>query len=89
MLWKLLYFILTVLFNRWFSPFSSVEWIPLETEHPHFRRYSPRYRRKRSLVKNLWLVAGCIILAFPFLPVLVFIFLFTTFISFSLLDETE
>ena len=54
----------------------------------HRRRFSIKYRRKKRIVKNLWLIAlttGVISQS----PALIFaIALFMTFLSFVILDET-
>lgn len=53
------------------------------------RRNSRLYRRKREQVKLFWIAAGVLVL---FEPVLYFVFsvsLFTTFLSFMYLDESE
>lgn len=55
--------------------------------HPGWRRYTRRYRRKRSLVKNVWIVSGLMMIGLPAAaPVLA---LGTTFIAFMILDETR
>ncbi len=55
-------------------------------KHPSWRRYTGRYRRKLRIVRDLWLISGCIMLTAPLaIPVLA---LSTTFIAFMILDET-
>ncbi|MEO0442786.1 MAG: hypothetical protein AAFZ92_03460 [Pseudomonadota bacterium] len=61
----------------------------VDEEHSHYRRFTKRYKRKQSLVKNYWIGAGLIGLMFPVLHVLIVLSLATTFVSFSILDETE
>ena len=58
-------------------------------EHPFFRRYSETYRKKRDIVKNFWIVSGCLMLIIAQLYAVVALALFTTFLSFSVLDETN
>ncbi|MGB0713624.1 MAG: hypothetical protein ACPGUC_08705, partial [Gammaproteobacteria bacterium] len=36
--------------------------------HPHLRRFTTTYRRKRALAKNIWIGAGCIMLFNPVVP---------------------
>ncbi len=57
--------------------------------HAHYRRFTPRYRRKRNLVKTLWLAASIITLLNPVVQLALGIALFMTCISFSILDETQ
>lgn len=59
------------------------------SEHPHYRRFTRRYQRKRSIVKNYWIGAACIVLLFPLLHVALPLILLTTCVSFTILDETE
>lgn len=54
--------------------------------HPSWRRYTRRYRRKRELVKTVWIVSGLLMIGLPAAaPVLA---LGTTFVSFMILDES-
>lgn len=77
------------LWHRWFmSHYYGGEFI-CDNNHPLFRRATWSYRRKMRIVKNFWIGAGLIVIVFPFLPLLVFLTLATTFVSFSILDETE
>jgi len=55
---------------------------------PHRRRYTAKYRRKRCLVKNLWIGAGLLVLLHPTLAMLMVVGLATTFLAFTVLDET-
>ncbi len=55
--------------------------------HPHWRRSTAAYRRKRRIVRDVWIGSGLAMLLLPF-KVLVPLLLFTTFISFAILDET-
>ncbi len=56
--------------------------------HPHYRRFTKRYMRKRGLVKSLWIVAGVIFLINPVIQLIAVVALFTTCLSFAILDET-
>ncbi len=71
-------------------------WIPKPPErlsdaekeqHPSWRRFTRRYRRKRRIVKNVWILSGLLMIAIPpaAVPLLA---LGTTFIAFMILDET-
>lgn len=55
---------------------------------PHRRRFTRSYRRKRGLVKNLWMGAGLVILLQPTLAFLITVTLAMTFLAFVVLDET-
>jgi hypothetical protein len=61
----------------------------LDENHPHYRRFSKDYQKKRGIVKNFWIGASLIALIFPVLHVALSLMLITTFVSFSILDETE
>lgn len=56
--------------------------------HYHKRRFTEKYRRKQKVVRSLWFVMMLMVLAFPSLPFATFVALFTTFLSFCILDET-
>ncbi len=55
----------------------------------HQRRLTHRYCQKKQKVKRLWIGAGVIILLNPTPPVAIVVALFTTFLAFSILDETS
>lgn len=55
---------------------------------PHRRRYTRAYRRKRELVKNLWIGAGLITLTNPTLSMALIVGLPMIFLAFTVLDET-
>jgi hypothetical protein len=57
-------------------------------EHFHRRRFTPRYRAKKRLVRDLWIGAGCVMLINPVLPFILATGLATTFTAFVILDET-
>lgn len=61
----------------------------VDPNHHYYRRFTQRYKRKQSIVKSLWIAAGLTVAAFPLLHLLIFITMLTTFLSFSILDETE
>lgn len=56
--------------------------------HSHGRRFTRRYRKKREIVKSVWIGSGLVMLAFPALPLIAALSLLTTFVSFLILDET-
>ncbi len=56
--------------------------------HPHWRRTTAVYRRKRRIVRDVWIGSGLAMLLLP-LKALVPLLLFTTFLSFAILDETR
>ncbi|SDZ81749.1 hypothetical protein SAMN05216562_0531 [Microbulbifer marinus] len=72
---------------RFFLPRESELCVPRQ-EDSHTRRYSRRYRLKRSWVKNLWIGTCLLMLCFPLLPFVLAIGLLTSFLSFAILDET-
>lgn len=51
------------------------------------RVLSDRHLRKRSVVKNFWIIAGLLMLLQPVLHVVLVVGMFTTFLSFMYLDE--
>ncbi len=79
------------LIKRFFAPVTP-EIIPVHqntlADHAHYRRFTAKYRRKRSIVKSLWISAGLMSLMFPFLQFVCAMGLFTTCLSFAILDET-
>ncbi|WP_323844387.1 hypothetical protein [Microbulbifer magnicolonia] len=72
---------------RFFLPRESEICVPSQDDS-HTRRYSQRYRLKRSWVKNLWIATSLLMLCFPLLPFVLAIGLLTSFLSFAILDET-
>jgi len=79
--------------------FLRMLWVVLKTEctssarpdpkHGSRRRLCKAYLKRRQQVKNFWIIAGLIVLIEPALPFVVFVSLFTTFLSFMYLDESE
>ena len=88
MFFTLVNFYLGLCKKYFLSHHFHADFIFVDSDHPHYRRYSQRYRKKQGVVKIYWLLAGLITLFFPFLHVLFFVFMLTTFLSFSYLDET-
>lgn len=60
-----------------------------EDYHFHRRRFTQKYRNKQKIVRSLWFSMSLLVLAFPVMPFAVFVTLFTTFLSFCILDETQ
>jgi len=60
-------------------------WNRYDTE----RRSSDKYLAKKSLVKDIWIGSGLIMLGSQAPAMIVFMSLLTTFLSFAILDETE
>lgn len=64
----------------------------MRDQHPdsrHFfrRKFTSAYRARLCRVRRIWIGSGLLMLALPSPPVIITLGLFTTFISFSLLDE--
>ena len=53
------------------------------------RKRTPFYRARKRTCKNLWIGAGLVMLIHPTLPFVAVIALLATFLSFTILDETE
>ena len=70
------------------SHYHSSEFI-VDHNHPHYRRYTRQYVRKRSALKQCWLIAGVFAALFPVAAVLVIMVLVGVFASFCVLDESE
>ena len=56
--------------------------------HPHKRRFTGLYRRKKGIVRNLWIVSGLLMIVLATPAMILAIALATTFLSFVILDET-
>lgn len=55
--------------------------------HPSWRRWTRRYAAKRRIVRDVWIVAGLLMIMLPPAAQLV-VALPTTFLAFVILDET-
>lgn len=76
--------------DRWL-PNPMPDWIDdrsPDDSHPHRRRFTAAYRRKRGMVKSLWIGSGLIMACLASLTVIAALLLGTTFLSFVILDET-
>lgn len=60
-----------------------------DKEHFHRRRFTENYRRRKQIVERVWLFTGLLLLTFPSPPLAVVGVMLATFVSFSILDETE
>lgn len=58
-------------------------------DHPHRRRFTSRYRRKRGIVKNVWIASGLVMAVQASPAIIMALALGTTFLSFVILDETS
>ncbi len=61
---------------------------PRPESHPLSRLQGKRYHDKKQVVKGLWIAAGILMLIYPLLPFIVTLSLFTTFLAFTILDES-
>lgn len=55
--------------------------------HPSWRRYTQKYRKKKKIVRDIWIVSGTIVMALP-LGGQLLLLLTTTILAFTILDET-
>ncbi len=58
-----------------------------KAQHPNLRRYTLKYRKKKKIVRDLWLVSGLLMLCVPPTFMLAMA-LGTTLLAFVILDET-
>ncbi|MCB1790119.1 MAG: hypothetical protein KDJ27_02865 [Gammaproteobacteria bacterium] len=59
-----------------------------DSDHPHRRRFTAKYRRKRDIVKNVWMFSGLLMIVQATPAIIFALALGTTFLSFVILDET-
>ncbi len=79
------------LFYLWLRHCLLPSWLGAlspQRRHQLLRPQTQKYRRKRRIVKNVWLISGATMLINPVLYIILPLALFTTFLSFSILDET-
>ena len=60
-----------------------------DERHFYRRCFTRRYRKKKRIVRDIWLGAGCVMLLNPVLPFMLALGLATTFLAFVILDETD
>lgn len=75
------------LLRRYLVPDATNDRVP-DSRHPHRRRYTASYRRKRGICKNIWIGSGLLMLLTATPEVIIALGLGTTFLSFMILDET-
>lgn len=66
-------------------PWNASDW--RKELHPSWRRYTLKYRKKKRIVKDVWICSGLLMLNAS-LSVVIALFLATSFLSFMILDET-
>jgi len=59
-----------------------------DRRHPHKRRFTRGYVRKKEIVKNLWIGSGLLMILLATPALMLAIAMGTTFLSFVILDET-
>lgn len=77
--------------REWFRRLVMPRWVEDNTrqhDHPHWRRFTTKYRRKRSIVKSVWIASGLVMILQASPVMMVAMALGTTFLSFVILDET-
>ncbi|WP_296060718.1 hypothetical protein [uncultured Amphritea sp.] len=77
---------------RFYLRLMLPEWMQVTyPDGSHFfrRKFTAAYKARLRWVYRIWIGSGLLMLAIPAPPVVIGLGLFTTFISFSLLDETE
>ena len=57
-------------------------------QHPHKRRFTHAYLRKKGIVKNLWICSGLLMILLASPALILAATLGMTFLSFMILDET-
>jgi hypothetical protein len=72
---------------EWLMPRWAVNSLP-DANHCHRRRFTRAYKRKQEMVRSLWIYSGLVMVVIPVAPYVAAATLFTTFLSFVILDET-
>ncbi|MBM6550335.1 hypothetical protein [Marinomonas ostreistagni] len=87
----LLYFYWHSSLQRILPDWQQKEFVFLDRleSHAHYRRISKRYRAKKRLVRSLWTATGGILVLFPTPPIWGGAVLFSTCLSFAILDESK
>jgi hypothetical protein len=78
----LLAFLITLVSPVWMQDRTPDE------NHFYRRFFTKKHRAKRSKAKLLWIGVLLLILMFPYPPLIVSMLLFTTFLTFSMMDES-
>lgn len=58
-----------------------------KAQHPNLRRYTKKYRKKKRIVRDMWIVSGLLMLCVP-VNFMLAMALGTTCLAFVILDET-
>ena len=77
--------------KNWLRRQILPEWTRDESpdqEHPHKRRFTNAYLRKKGIVKNLWICSGLLMILLASPALILATTLGMTFLSFMILDET-
>lgn len=78
--------------TRWLRQIFLPRWVAddrcPDCDHPHRRRFTAVYRRKRGIVKNIWIASGLVMAIQASPAIILALTLGTTFLSFVILDET-
>ena len=88
MLRAYLVFLFELLLSTNFKPIWLDHHHP-QHDHFHRRRFTRKYQQKQRIVRSLWFSVLLVMLAFPILWFVIAAAMFTTFVSFTILDETE
>lgn len=72
----------------WLLPVWTQNQTPDKT-HFYRRVFTKSYKKRKNQVKNLWILSTFAMLIFPSLAFISASCLFTTFLSFSILDESQ
>ena len=59
-----------------------------DLQHPHKRRFTPPYIRKKGFVKSVWIGSGLLMILVATPALVLALAMGTTFLSFAILDET-
>ncbi len=82
----------TLDFQEWLQRYILPHWVEdrsPDAEHPHRRRFTLAYRRKKRIVKNVWIASGLVMIVQASPAIIAGMLLGTTFLSFVILDETR
>ena len=60
-----------------------------DENHFYRRLFTVKHRAKKARARQLWIAVLLFLLLFPYPPLIVAMLLFTTFLTFSLLDESN
>lgn len=77
--------------RNWFHRLVLPAWTRDQSpdcDHPHKRRFTPGYRRKKGIVRNVWIASGLVMILQASPALILALALGTTFLSFMILDET-